>query len=169
MGAMAAPAVARTSSLEVVDLDHGLHGGQQRGDGCQGIGPPGHDHGELVTPEPGHRRPLRGRRLQPPGGVDQDGVPGPVAQGVVDVPEAVEVDHGHHDGGPVVVEGAAELLPEHDQVGEVGEAVVAGLAAVGADLGAEAPRGGQDQAEEHDVEHDEERGRRRGPGPGCRC
>ena len=61
-------------------------------------------HGELVAAEPGHRVAVAHRRAQPVGDLDQQLVAGRVAEAVVDLLEAVQVEEQH---GHVVVVAAA--------------------------------------------------------------
>ncbi len=88
------------------------------------VGGPGEQHRELVAAEAGDQRVVEGHAEQPLRHQGQQPVPGLVAEGVVDVLEAVEV-HEQHGRGP----GRHRLLEpgaEQPAVGQAGEVVVHG-------------------------------------------
>ena len=92
--------------------------------GAVGVGLLGDD--ELVPAEPGHDVRTPDRRLEPPRRLDEHGVAGGVAVGVVDRLEVVEVDVGDHErrGGPLDPgQGRAEQDVEEAAVGEPGQRV----------------------------------------------
>jgi hypothetical protein len=97
-----ARAIARRSSDAVQVLEH---------------------HGELVAAEPGHGV-VRRRVLQARRGGAQDAVAGGVAQRVVDVLEAVQVEEQHGDPAscaPRPHDRARQPLGQQRAVGQVGE------------------------------------------------
>jgi hypothetical protein len=84
--------------------------------------------GELVATEAGHGRRRRGRRDERLRDVDEQDVPVVVAQGVVDLLEAVEVDEQHREAGDAargdLVQALLDRVAELRAVGEPGEDVV---------------------------------------------
>ena len=87
------------------------------------------EHRELVAAEAGHRVAGADRVAQPVGDLDQQLVAGGVAEAVVDLLEAVEVQEQdrHVVGAAAAVQRLLEPLPEQRAVGQLGEAVVVRL------------------------------------------
>ncbi|WRL63368.1 hypothetical protein U6N30_27080 [Blastococcus brunescens] len=126
--------------------------------------------GELVPAEPGDGVALPQHRLQSRAHLAEQLVAVGVAQGVVDLLEAVQVDQQQGDlavrpagGGESLVEAVAQQLP----VGQTGQGVVRGLVAVplgrglqGLGLAAELFRRRRDEAEDDEVEDGQAGGQR---------
>ncbi|GAC1307946.1 MAG: hypothetical protein NVSMB16_04200 [Acidimicrobiales bacterium] len=103
-------------------LGHGVHLGLRSH-------PFGHDH-ELVAAESGHGVTWARRRLQGPGDRRQHGVPGGMAEVVVDGLEPIEVDEQDADElrriGSLLGDGVTEPVTQQAPVGQSGECVMAG-------------------------------------------
>jgi hypothetical protein len=87
-------------------------------------------HGELVAAEAGHGVAGPDAGGQAVGDLDQEPVPGGVAEAVVDLLEAVQVQEQHRDRGGVAagaLEGVVDAVFEQGPVGQGGQAVVEGL------------------------------------------
>src|SRR5581483_10504680 len=111
------------------DLDLLVDDGPQPAEGAFGVGPVGQDHAELVTAEPGDRVGVAHVAGQPPGQLGEEAVAAVVAEGVVDLLEAVEVHDGEGDGTaapPAQLEGGGGPVVEQRAVGQGGEAIVLG-------------------------------------------
>ena len=126
--------------------------------GHPAVGQPAQEHGELVAAEPRERVAAAHDALQARGDLLQQAVAGVVAERVVDLLEAVEVDEQQR-GGLAAALGRGQrglhAVVEQRAVGEVGQVVVQGLVAQPA-------RGDGDDPEQRRVE--EQRGRRRAAG-----
>jgi hypothetical protein len=120
----------------------------------------GEDQPELVPTEPGQGIAAANHLAEAPRHLLQEEVAVVVAERVVHVAEAVEVDEqhgGHHVPGhvAVVVEPPGELGVEPRPVGEPGEDVLEELAPVLLGLVAQAARGAGDDPVQEPVEEDE--------------
>src|SRR3954462_188719 len=100
------------------------------GGGAPGAGPRGQvgdADDELVAPEPGDRVDLAQRHVEPLGDHAEERVAGLVAERVVDLPEAVEVDeqHGAYAAVPSGLgDGPFDTVAEEHPIGETGQRVV---------------------------------------------
>ena len=77
---------------------------------CSSVGDAGDDEGELVAAEARHGRLLRARPLEPLGDLEQEPVTDGVAQRVVDVLEAVEVEEDDGDARALVQRGRGAVV-----------------------------------------------------------
>ena len=87
-------------------------------------------HGELVAAEAGHDPGPRGDVFDAGADLLEEGVSGLMAERVVDLLEAVEIDEDDGQPGPVAPgpgDVLVEAIGEREPVGQVGERVVAGL------------------------------------------
>ena len=95
-------------------------------DGLLGIGHVGDDQGELVATQPGNGGPAGGGTQQALGDLAQQAVTDEVAQRVVDILEAVDVEQ--HDGHPTALaQGRGGAVEEEAPVRQPGQHVVTGL------------------------------------------
>jgi hypothetical protein len=88
------------------------------------------EHGELVPAEAGHGVAGPHAGVEPLGHLDQEPVAGGVAQAVVDLLEAVQVQEQHGHRGcfpPAPFEGVVDPVLEQGPVGQRGQVVVEGL------------------------------------------
>ena len=87
-------------------------------------------HGELVAAEPGHGVAGPHAGVQALGHLDEQPVPGGVAEAVVDLLEAVQVEEQHRHRGRLALgplEGVVDPVLEQGPVGQRGQRVVEGL------------------------------------------
>ena len=100
-----------------------------------GIADVAQDHPELVAAQPGHGVLGPGEGGQPPGQLGEKLVPVVMTQGVVDLPEPVEIDDGQRRPGAVVhggLDGRLGAPVEEGPIGQVGQEVVLGQELVAA-------------------------------------
>ena len=159
-------------------LEHRLQLGGQR---PRGLGPGAgrQRDGELVAAQARHAGAVADEVVQSLAEIAQEVVAHVVAEGVVELLEAVEVEQEQATGGAVPARGLDLPLEEHVEpapVGQLGEVVVGGVVAVALGLPAQRARGAPDDPEEHEPEADQAGGEqavdgvrvvgdRRGDGP----
>ena len=121
---------------EAVHLDRTLHLRVELVDDLDrtlGIGDVGDDQGELVAAEPGHGGPAGHGPQQALGDLAQEAVADGVAQRVVDVLEAVDVEQ--HDRHPAALaHGGGGAGEEQHPVGQTRQHVVGGLVGLAVDF-----------------------------------
>lgn len=133
-------------------LGDGRREGGREGDRLAGVGAMVEEDGELIPAEASDGRACGGAAAQAPRGNGQDDVPGGVAELVVDVLEAIQVDEEDGDAAGQLWlpgDGRCQLCHEVGAVGEAGEGIVGRLVeemgfelALRGDVAEGAPEGG---------------------------
>ena len=113
------------------------------------------EHGELVAAEPGERVAAPQRGAEALGDLDQQRVAVVVAERVVDLLEAVEVDQQHR-GRVVAAQRALGAAVQERAVGQAGEGVVQGLVAQAARRAGDDPEQGAEEEHQAAAEQDHE-------------
>ncbi len=129
-GAMAMPMLVPTRDLVIAEIE----GFAERlsdflGEGRGLHGRVGHvvDHRELVAAQPGDQRGFRGAFAQPRGDGAQQGVTGRMSKRVVDLLEAIEIEHEHGQINTAIARnrnGVFHPLPEQHAIWQIGQRIV---------------------------------------------
>jgi hypothetical protein len=133
----------------------GLEPRGQLDDGAP-VGRAGDEDGELVAAQPRQRVAAPQRATEPLGDLDQQRVAVVVAERVVDLLEAIEVDQQHR-GRVVAAQVALGTPVQQSAVGEAGQRVVERLVAETARGAGDDPEQRREEEHEPATEHDHER------------